>query len=171
MQLRAKGASDADVLGWALEMRAVCRAARVLFLLNDRAHLVEQAQADGVHLGQNDLPIADARALMGPDRILGLSTHTRDEVGAARDVDYLGLGPIFPTATKKLTHTPGGATLVASIEGATKLPVYPIGGITTHNVSALVAAGARRVAVSHAIWRAPDPREAARRFRALLDAR
>ncbi|MDH3591465.1 MAG: thiamine phosphate synthase [Planctomycetota bacterium] len=170
VQLRAKGAADRDVLSWAREMRAICLEAGIPFLLNDRVALVADARADGVHLGQEDMDPQEARALLGPDRIVGLSTHDRTEVLAARAADYLGLGPMFPTVTKDLTRTPGGPALVAAGSDATDLPLFPIGGIDETNLAVLVAAGARRAAVSGAIWLATDPRGAATRLRAILTA-
>ena len=142
----------------------------VPLILNDRVHLVTEAGAMGVHLGEDDLPPEEAREILGPGRILGLSTHDREEVAAAdgRGADYVGLGPMFPTGTKELTRRPGGPGLLRSVRGATVLPVFPVGGITAANLPSLVEAGATRAAVSSAICAAADPRAAALRFSSLL---
>jgi thiamine-phosphate diphosphorylase len=145
-------------------MAELCHARGVKFLINDRVHLVARTGADGAHVGEDDLAPEQARRLLGPDRLLGISTHDRAELEAAagRGADYAGLGPMFPTGTKALTRTPGGAGLVRATLGATGLPVFCIGGIGPDNVGELVSAGATRVAVSSAITQAPDPAAAAR---------
>jgi thiamine-phosphate pyrophosphorylase len=168
VQLRDKDADDAAFLAAARRLREICAA--VPLILNDRARLVADAGADGVHVGEDDAPPEDVRALLGPGAIVGISTHDRAEVGAAagRGASYVGLGPMFPTGTKRLTRTPQGAALVRAVAGATDLPVFPIGGITAARLPQLVEAGATRVAVSSAICRAQDPREAAADLRTLL---
>jgi len=170
VQLRDKHSTDAEYLRLARPLAAICRRHGAPFILNDRVHLVEQADADGAHVGEDDLAPERARELLGTDRLLGISTHDRDEVAAAlgKGADYVGLGPMFDTTTKALARTPGGADLVRSVQGATALPVYPIGGITEHNVSTFIDAGATRLAVSSAICEASDPAAAARHLRDLL---
>jgi len=155
-----------------LQMR--CEAFDVLFVLNDRPDLAAELDLDGAHVGQEDTPVTEARLLLGPERLLGLSTHDVGEVAAARraPVDYVGLGPCHPTGTKQLSRTPGGAGLVAACAAAAgDLPVFPIGGITPANVAALVAAGARRAAVGTGILAAADPATAARALREALTPR
>jgi thiamine-phosphate pyrophosphorylase len=139
-------------------------------ILNDRVHLVEAAGANGAHVGEDDLPPEKARAILGPGRLLGVSTHDRAELAAARGrgADHCGLGPMFPTGTKALTRTPRGADLVRECAGATDLPVFCVGGVEPGNVGELVAAGATRVAVSSAIVDSPDPRAAAQQLRERL---
>lgn len=170
VQLRDKEASDAEFLRIARELVPHCRERGVPLLLNDRVHLVEAAGADGVHLGEDDMAPEEARRVLGPGLLVGLSTHDRAEAAAAaaRGADYVGLGPMFPTGTKALRRDPGGPALLRSVLGATRLPVYPIGGITSANLPLLVAAGARRAAVSSAICSAPEPRAAAAGLRAIL---
>lgn len=170
VQLRDKEASDEEFLRLALRVGRVCRERGVPFVLNDRAALVRDAQADGVHVGEHDLPPELLRERFGPDLIVGLSTHGREEVlaAASRGVDYVGLGPVYATETKSLARTPRGPRLVSEAYGATRLPVFPIGGIDARNASVLVACGARRLAVSAAICAAPDPCEAARALRRVL---
>ena len=172
VQLRDKEADDATYAEYAALLAPVCRRAGVRFLLNDRWHLLGEVEADGVHLGQDDAPIEEVRRALGPDAILGLSTHDSAEASLARDrgADYIGLGPMFDTRTKNLAYEPGGPALVRSVVGTTDLPLYPIGGIDAANLPQLVAAGATRAAVSSAICTAPDPARAAIALRAILHA-
>lgn len=169
VQLRDKEARDDAFLELARELAPLCRARGVPFVLNDRAHLVAEAGADGVHLGEDDAPPEECA---GRGWIVGVSTHDRAEVAAAaaHGASYVGLGPMFPTETKALARRPRGAALVREVAGATTLPVFPIGGITATNAPGLIAAGATRLAVSSAICAAPDPRAAAAALRALLPA-
>jgi len=170
VQLREKRLDDAAFAALARKLAALCREGSVPLILNDRVHLVAQTGADGAHVGEADLAPEEARELLGPTRLLGLSTHDRAEVAAAaaRGADHVGLGPVFPTTTKPLARRPQGAALVRAVAGATGLPVYPIGGITPANAAALVEAGATRLAVGAGICAAPDPEAAARALRVLL---
>jgi thiamine-phosphate pyrophosphorylase len=166
VQLRDKDADDDRFLACARSLAAVCHARNVPLILNDRVHLVRAAGADGVHVGEDDAP----PETIGKGLIVGLSTHDRAEVAAAaaRGATYVGLGPMFPTGTKRLSRAPRGAALLREALGATTLPVFPIGGITAANAPELIAAGATRLAVSSAICAARDPRAAAMALRALL---
>lgn len=166
VQLRDKEADDDAFLRLARELVKICRPRGVPLILNDRVHLVRAARADGVHVGEDDTPPEEIDRTL----ILGLSTHDRAEVGAAkgRGATYVGLGPMFPTGTKELRRPPRGATLLREAAEATDLPVFPIGGITAANAADLIAAGATRLAVSSAICAAKDPRAAAASLRALL---
>lgn len=167
LQLRAKGATDGDLVAWARALRPACDAAGALLIVNDLASLAAPCEADGAHVGEHDLPPGLARLLLGPERLLGVSTHGPDEVTAARraGVDYAGLGPCFATGSKALARAPGGPALVAAARAvAGDLPIFPIGGIGEAHLPALVAAGARRVAIGRAVLEAPDPAEAARRI-------
>jgi thiamine-phosphate diphosphorylase len=170
IQLRDKTVADERFVKFAQEIVPICRERNVPLILNDRVHLVARLGAAGVHLGEEDFPPEEARRLLGPDVLIGLSTHDREEVQAAagRGADYVGLGPMFPTVTKTLTRSPKGAALVRAVQGATHLPLFPIGGIGPENVADLVEAGATRIAVSSAICAAPDPEAAARALRAAL---
>ncbi|MHC4222873.1 MAG: thiamine phosphate synthase [Planctomycetota bacterium] len=170
IQLRDKTVADERFVSFAQEIAPICIERNVPLILNDRVHLVTRLGAVGVHLGEEDFPPEEARRLLGPGALIGLSTHSRGEVEAAagRGADYVGLGPMYPTATKTLTRRPGGAALVRAAQGATHLPLFPIGGIGPENVAELVEAGATRVAVSRAICAAEDPEEAARALRAAL---
>ena len=171
VQLRDKQADDAAYAACARELAAICAGA-VPFLLNDRWDLVEATGADGVHLGQQDASIEQVRRALGPDILLGLSTHDSAEAEAAADrgADYVGLGPMFATGTKNLSRRPGGTKLLRAVSGATSLPLFPIGGIHAGTLRELVDAGATRAAVSSAICGAPDPRAATAALGALLRA-
>jgi thiamine-phosphate pyrophosphorylase len=166
VQLRDKQADDAEFLRLARELRKVCGPRSTPLILNDRVHLVRAAGADGVHVGEDDAPPEEIEKGI----VIGLSTHDGAEAGAARrrGATYVGVGPMFATATKELRRAPRGAALLREALGATDLPVFPIGGITAANARELVAAGATRLAVSSAICAAEDPRAAAAELRALL---
>lgn len=171
VQLRLKGAAPGHIVEAGRRFADVCSRRDVPLILNDHPELVEAAGADGVHLGQDDLPVVQARELMGSDRIIGLSTHDADQIDAAGrlGVDYIGVGPVHTTPTK-----PGraavGAGLVATAAQRAQVPFFAIGGINAGNLAAVVAAGARRVAVVRAIAEADDPERAARDLRAALEA-
>jgi thiamine-phosphate pyrophosphorylase len=124
-----------------------------------------------VHLGQTDLPVADARRLLGPDALVGVSTHSVEQIrqAVAAGADYLGVGPIFPSTTKRF-DTLAGLDLIGAASRLTSLPAFAIGGINPANVDRVVAAGASRIAVSAAIAQADDPQAVARALRAALAA-
>jgi thiamine-phosphate pyrophosphorylase len=172
VQLRIKDAvDDATLLREAAVVREACARTGALFLLNDRPDLVVAAGADGVHVGQDDVSIAEARALVGPERLVGLSTHSPQQVDDAHrapgGVDYIGVGPVHATPTK-----PGrpavGLALVAHAAAQATLPFFAIGGVDPLTVAAVREAGARRIAVVRAITHADDPAAAARALRATL---
>jgi len=168
VQLRMKDAGDDDVLRAAEHVRAACAEAGALFVLNDRPELVAAAGADGVHLGQDDMPVAQARELLGDACIIGISTHGPDDLARAAGADYAGVGPVHATPTK-----PGrpavGLDYVRHAAANASLPWFAIGGIDPSNVRDVVAAGATRIAVVRAITDAPDPEAAARALRAALE--
>jgi thiamine-phosphate pyrophosphorylase len=171
VQLRMKDPEDDDaVLREAEVVRAACERAGALFVLNDRPDLVAAAGADGVHVGQDDVPVPQARTLVGPDGIVGLSTHTPEQVdaAAAAEVDYIGVGPVHATPTK-----PGrpavGLDLVRHAAAHAGQPFFAIGGIAPDTIGPALAAGARRVAVVRAIGEAADPGAVARTLRTALD--
>lgn len=167
VQLRIKHGTDAAILACARRFRAACDRHGALLILNDRPDLVEASAADGVHLGQDDMPTSRARELLGPRRLIGLSTHTPEQIDLAGEADYIGVGPVHATPTK-----PGrpavGLGLVRYAAGHARVPFFAIGGIGTANVAAVRAAGAERVAVVRALTEASDPERAARELRAAL---
>ncbi len=171
VQLREKHLPDTELLDRAKRLANLCHERRVLCIINDRADVAVAAGADGVHLGQDDLPVAAARRLVGPDRLIGLSTHTDAQVAAAIELspDYIAVGPMFDSPTKPQTHLAGPPTL-ASAGALTSLPLVAIGGIDAQNVADVIAAGGRRVCVCGAVIAQPDVAEAARRIRRQLAA-
>jgi len=172
VQVREKRLPDRAFLERALRARAATRGTRTLLVVNDRVDLAVLAEADGVHLGQEDLPVAEARRLIGPGRLVGVSTHSAAEARSAEaaGADYLGVGPVFPTATKGYGAGLGTA-LVREVRAAVTLPFVALGGITLENAGAVLEAGAPGLAVSSAVLSAPDLTAALRRFRALLGVR
>jgi len=164
LQLRLKVASSRELLEAARALRRLTRSVDALLLINDRPDVARAAEADGVHLGQDDLPIAAARAVLAPGAIVGLSTHDvmQAERGAAAGADYLGVGPVFATNTKPNALDARGLGLVAAVRAATTLPLVAIGGITPETAPAVRAAGADAVAMIAALVRAPDVAAAVR---------
>jgi thiamine-phosphate pyrophosphorylase len=169
VQLRDKSASDDEIVRAGRELRELCHAHGALFLVNDRPDLALACDADGVHVGQDDMPVADARAIVGRDRILGTSTHAPEQVDAAEnaDVDYYAAGPVFETPTK-LGRPATGWDLIAYAAGRATKPWFAIGGIDATNAAAAAAAGAERIVVVRAIRDADDPEAVARALRAAL---
>jgi len=158
-QLRAKNSSAEKVLSVAEELLAILRPAGARLILNDRLDLAMAVGADGVHLGQSDLPPLDARNIAPDGFLIGLSTHTPAQVRAASNqpVDYLGFGPIFPTASKPDAETPQGIAGLRDVRQLTNLPLVAIGGITVAQVPEVRAAGADAVAMIGALEEATDP--------------
>jgi len=169
IQLREKGLDDRTLLQRARDVRTVTRKAGVLFIMNDRPDIARLADADGVHLGQEDLPVHEARRILGPHGLIGVSTHNIEQVRRAvlDGASYIGIGPTFTSATKSFASFPGIEFLrQASTE--TSLPAFAIGGITLENLPEALAAGARRIAVSDAICRSDDQRKTAGLMRQTL---
>ena len=146
----------------------MCSQRGVPFVLNDRPDLAVRCDADGVHVGQDDMPVAQARAIVGPERIVGLSTHTPAQVEAAAGVDYIAVGPVHATPTKP-GRPAAGIELVRHAAAHARVPWFAIGGLDPGTLPAAVAAGARRAVVVRAITQAADPRAAAAALRAALE--
>ena len=142
-----------------------------LFIVNDDPHLARELDADGVHLGQDDIPPAEARQILGPEAIVGLSTHSLEQIEAAHQhtVDYISVGPIWETPTKAGRPATGLELIEAATKAAT-LPWFAIGGIDAGNIGEVIAAGARRVCVVRAIRNAFDPAAAAAAIAGPLEA-
>lgn len=171
LQLRAKTLSDAEFIRIGLKVRELADKYGKLFTVNDRADLVSVLDADGVHVGQEDLPVGWARKVMGdPSKMVGKSTHSRDEAREAQEegVDYIGIGPIFPTPTKP-TYVPVGLDLIRELHHQITIPFVAIGGIDAGNIASVLEAGASRVAVVRAIFDASDVLRATRELRTILD--
>ena len=172
VELREKNLADRELLSRAREVRILTAQSRARFILNDRPDLARLAGADGVHLGQDDLSIRDARRIVGPNQLIGVSTHNRPQLDAAilAGAGYVGVGPVFPSATKEFSEPElAGLAFVQAAGEATNIPWFAIGGITEENVGRVLAAGATRIAVSAAIVRAERPRRAAARLKARLE--
>jgi len=172
VQYRNKTASMKGAYTEALPLRKLATELGVLFIVNDRCDLALAVDADGVHLGQGDLPLELARKVMGPDKLIGISTHNPDQVRAASagKPDYLGFGPIFKPGSKQ-DHDPlVGIEGLRAIRSLTSLPIFAIGGITVENVGEVMRAGANGVAVISAILKAPDIKQAVGEFLAQIPA-
>jgi thiamine-phosphate pyrophosphorylase len=172
VQMREKTLTDRELLDRGRRMREWTRKADVLFIVNDRPDLAKLVGADGVHLGQDDLPVAAARKILGPEPLIGVSTHDLEQVRrAVQDgADYLGVGPTFPSETKSFDRFPG-LEFVQAAMAETSLPAFALGGISAANVERVLAAGATRIAVSSAIARAEEPQAAAQQLRQKLNTR
>jgi thiamine-phosphate pyrophosphorylase len=176
VQLRDKDAEEERLLAAGKAAAAACSAHGALFLVNDRPDVALAVGADGVHVGQDDLPVHRVREVVGADMLVGLSTHAPSEVDAALAatadgapyVDYVGVGPVHPTPTK-----PGrpavGTELVAYASAHAHVPFFAIGGIDRGNIAAVLDAGASRVCVLRAICAAEDPQRAAQELQAALE--
>jgi thiamine-phosphate pyrophosphorylase len=167
VQLRDKDLDDAALVAAAGPFRAACAAHGALFVLNDRPDLVEACGADGVHVGPSDMAVDEARSLIGPDRLLGLSVSTPAELEDVAGADYVGV-TAFATPTKE-DAVAGGLGLLRAAAASLTVPWFAIGGIDLSNVAEVAAAGAPGIAVVRAIRDAPDPEAAARMLRSALD--
>jgi len=169
IQLRAKDIPDAQMLAMAAELRELTDETGKIFIVNDRPGIAAIVGADGLHVGQMDLPIAEVRRLLRPGAIVGRSTHNIDQARAAvnEGADYISVGPMFPTTTKDAGPIPGPELLRQAVEEI-PVPIVPIGGITVDNVGQLLKVGAQRVAVCSAVCSAKNPKSAAEALRALL---
>jgi thiamine-phosphate pyrophosphorylase len=163
VQIREKELPDGELLGVLQEMRALTRRLEVPFVVNDRPDLAVLAEADFVHVGQDDLPVEDARRFGVP---VGQSTHAPAELDAT-EADYAGVGPVYETPTK-FGRRAAGLDYVRYAAGHARVPWFAIGGIDESNIVDVVAAGAERIAVVRAITDAPDPERAAAALRAAL---
>jgi thiamine-phosphate pyrophosphorylase len=169
VQLRAKTATTLELLDLARTLNALCREADVPFLVNDRVDVALAAEADGAHvghIGEEDLSPHDARRLLGPSAIVGVSVGNPQEarIAISQGASYVSAGPMFATSTKANAGPAAGETLLHGVRAATALPLVVIGGITPQRSAALFSAGADGVCVGAAIVRAPDPESTARAF-------
>lgn len=166
VQLREKELSDEELVAAAEPFRAACERHDALFVLNDRPDLVEACGADGVHVGRSDASVGEARALVGADRIVGLSASTVEELADVSGADYVGV-TAFSTPTKQ-DAVAGGLELVRAAAETLTIPWFAIGGIELGNAAEVAAAGAPGIAVVRAIRDAGDPEEATRALRRLV---
>lgn len=166
LQVRDKQLPDLVFYQQLLEIANLCRAYDAQFLVNDRVDLALAAKAQGVHLGHTDLPVEAARELLGGDAIIGVSTHTAEQFREAqqRDIDYVAVGPVFPTATKESAYPPLGIETVRELAAASRHPVVAIGGITLENAASLWNNGVHSVAVISDLVNSENPAERVRRY-------
>jgi thiamine-phosphate pyrophosphorylase len=169
-QLREKHLADEQLTAVANATRALCERLGALLIVNDRPLVAVDVGADGVHVGQDDMPVAEVRALVGPDVLVGLSTHAPEEIDAVDPalVDYIGVGPIHETPTKE-GRPAVGLQLIRHAVAHSPVPFFAIGGLDAGNIGEAVAAGATRACVLRAIAGAEDPQAAARTLRARLE--
>jgi thiamine-phosphate pyrophosphorylase len=171
IQVREKKMSDRELVTYGRLVRNWTAQAGALFIMNDRPDLAVLTDADGVHVGQDELSVRDARRIVGPSRLVGVSTHSLEQARQAvlDGADYIGVGPVFASTTKNFSKL-AGLDFVRQVAAEMTLPAYAIGGITLDNLDEVLACGARRVAVSGAICGAENPSEAAVELRQRLAA-
>jgi thiamine-phosphate pyrophosphorylase len=165
LQYREKDLPPSVSYEMAKEHRRLAQNAGVTFLVNDDVSLALAVKADGVHLGQEDLPLREARKILGNQKLIGISTHSVQEaVDAERDgADYIGLGPIYSTTTKR-TRSPLGCGIITKVKEKVRIPVFAIGGINLDNFKEVLEAGATGIAVISAVLTSPDITQATRTF-------
>lgn len=171
IQLRDKSLDDHKLIEAGKLICELVRDSKTLFVMNDRADLCVAAGADGVHLGQDDMSVHDARMIVKPHQFVGVSTHSVEQARQAviDGADYIGVGPVFPSSTKSFdSHV--GIELVAQVTDEISLPAFAIGGIDASNVHGIVNAGCRRVAVSSVVCHAADSAEATAKLRRILES-
>jgi thiamine-phosphate pyrophosphorylase len=177
VQLREKRLPDGELISVAHAARALCARLGALLIINDRPWVAREAGADGVHVGQDDVAVGEVREIVGPDLLIGLSTHAPGEIDAARAraddgsplVDYIGVGPVHETPTKP-GRPAAGLDLLRNAASHAAVPFFAIGGLNAANIGEALDAGATRACVLRAISDAEDPQGAARELRDLLDA-
>ncbi|MHB8779914.1 MAG: thiamine phosphate synthase [Candidatus Geothermincolia bacterium] len=174
LQLRAKDKTTREMVQIAARLAAVCRERRprCVFLVNDRVDIALAAGADGVHVGDDDMPVGQARAMLGPYAVIGASAWTLEQAMRAEreGADYIGAGPIFATPTKPDAAEACGLSILSDIAAGTRVPVVAIGGIDAANADAVMRAGADGIAVVSAVAAAPDMERAARELRDIVRA-
>tara|TARA_Y100001968_G_scaffold294253_1_gene300706 strand:- start:11099 stop:12136 length:1038 start_codon:yes stop_codon:yes gene_type:complete len=161
VQYRCKSSNDQIKISEVLQLASICKDNGALFIINDRVDFALAADADGVHLGQNDIPIEIARKILGEERLIGRSTHNLNQLQRAKDegCDYIGAGPVFPTKNKP-QETISGLEFLREAYNATKLPCFAIGGINISNISEIRKSGFNRIAVIDAIMNSKEPGQA-----------
>jgi len=161
IQLRNKSADSAAIIKCAQKIREITSHTRTLFIVNDRPDIALAVQADGVHLGRQDIPVLHARKILGDDMIIGLSTHNLDQAAQAQElpVDYIGFGPVFPTTSKTKPDPVTGIEALKEVSFRSRVPVVAIGGITPENIGMLAETACNNIAVINAAAEAKDPFE------------
>ncbi len=158
LQLRVKQRPTRSFVSLATEVKQICRRYQCTFILNDRVDIALVVEADGVHVGQEDLPLLAARRILGPDKIIGVSTHTLQQALTAEQegADYIGFGPLFGTTTKATGYTARGLEQLQEMRKQVRIPIVAIGGITAERAASALQAGADAVATISDIVLAPD---------------
>jgi thiamine-phosphate pyrophosphorylase len=171
VQLRDKLSDKKDILETALALKQGLRGTRSIFIVNDHVDIAKLVDADGVHLGQSDLPLPAARELLGKNKIIGVSCINLEQALLARDqgADYLGIGAVFSTQTKP-ESAPLGLELLKTVQKKIEIPIFAIGGINETNITEVLSLGVHGVAISSAICTAPDLVLATRRFFNILNS-
>ena len=171
IQLREKQMSTRDLVRTGQELRDLTRSTGTLLIVNDRIDVALAIDADGVHVGQDDMPCSIARRILGPNKIVGVSAATPEEARLAEreGADYLGVGAIYSTATKLDAGASTGPALISEIKKAVDLPIVAIGGINVHNAAETILYGADGVAIVSAVVGAPDVRQATESLRAVIE--
>ncbi|MDA1054449.1 MAG: thiamine phosphate synthase [Planctomycetota bacterium] len=167
LQLRDKRLCDRELVSRGRVLREITQGSNTLFIVNDRPDVAAITRADGVHVGQEELSVADVRAVLGPHRLVGVSTHSIEQARQAvlDGADYIGCGPTFPSPTKEFNEFPG-LTLLQAVADEISLPAFAIGGITLENLSQIVDAGFRRIAVGCCVTSSNDPRATVKHLQA-----
>ena len=158
IQYRCKEGTDQEKLKQAKKLADICKSNDALFIINDRLDIALAVNADGVHLGQNDIPTEIARKLLGFEKLIGRSTHSLKQLQKAEEegCDYIGIGPVYETTTKP-TAKPIDFKSLIEVTNKTSLPYFAIGGINNSNLSEITSIGIKRIAVSNAIMHSKDP--------------
>ncbi|MDO8446616.1 MAG: thiamine phosphate synthase [Deltaproteobacteria bacterium] len=166
LQLRGKGLSSKELLEQAREIRELTRTAGAILIVNDRADIALLSDADGVHLGQDDLPISEARKILGKEKMIGISTHSLEQAVKAEQegADYIGFGPVFGTKTKADAEGAKGLRALLEVKQRVSIPVVAIGGINLENMGEVIDAGPDGAAVISAIIKAENIEDATRKF-------
>lgn len=169
IQLRAKDHAIVEIAEIAANLYRIAAARGVPFIINDHPEITRTVSAEGVHLGQDDMPIAEARKIAGANCIVGKSTHSVDQAIRAfhEGADYIGFGPIFATPTKP-DYPPVGLSEIQKVHDAVRIPIFCIGGIKLQNLLEVIEAGARRVVIVSGLLQAPNPAEYARAAKQML---
>jgi thiamine-phosphate pyrophosphorylase len=172
IQYRDKESEDVEFLKLAKNLRDICKKKNIPFIVNDRVEIALRTDADGVHLGQEDLSIKEARRILGVEKIIGKSAKTIQQAKAAEEegVDYVGLGPIFPTTSKEINE-PVGVDIIRKAKEGLRIPSFPIGGINLNNLDQIIQAGGRRIAVISAVLLSDDVKSSALKLLEKLSTR
>lgn len=171
VQLRDKKTTFEELMEIGAQLRQITREAGVTFIVNDNPYLAREIDADGVHIGQDDFPPDIVREVVGPDKIIGLSTHSKQQAIAAASwpIDYIGIGPVFTTTSKASKYVPVGPSLIRWVKQHIPLPTVAIGGISEETIPDCLAAGASNVAMIGEIMRAGNIRKRAEELRKLAE--